>query len=196
MYHYPTDQISRYLTSAPLNRIPLEAFALPEKALVDCLLEAYFTHVNRGFPTLDETIFMAQYQGRNPANPPSLLALHAALLVGAHVHCQEPERDQLKSMFFHRAKMLFDARFERDRDVVVQAAILMTWYSDGPEDVCANSWSWVGVAARTALGLGMHRDAGPSTLVPQEQRIWRRTWWMLVQCDILVSLMHGRPLAM
>ncbi|KAK5129045.1 hypothetical protein LTR85_000378 [Meristemomyces frigidus] len=195
IYHYPTDQISRHLTGMPVNRIPLEAFALPEKAVVDSLLENYFVEINRGFPILDEEVFMSQYQGRNPANPPSLLALHAALMVGAHVACSAGGRDQYKSLFFHRAKMLFDARFERDRDVVVQAAVLMSWYSDGAEDVCANAWSWIGVAARTAQGLGMHRDTAPSNLIEQDKRIWRRAWWMLVQCDVFTSLFHGRPMA-
>lgn len=155
-----------------MNHIPLEAFALPEKAIVDAFVERYFTGVNRAFPILDETAFMAQYQGRNPANPPSLLALHSALMVGVHLGCSGPERDRLKALFFHRAKMLFDARFERDRDVVVQAALLMCWFCDGAEDVTANAWYWIGVAVRTAHGLGMHRETHSSNLIKQDKRIW------------------------
>lgn len=169
---------------------------MPEKAIVDTLLDSYFVHVNRTISIFDEEIFRSQYRGRNPDDPPSLLALHAMLIVGTHVSSGRPERDQAKSLHFHRAKLLFDARFERDRDIVVQAAMLLTYYSDGAEDVCANAWFWIGVAARTAMGLGMHREVEPSKLIDRDKKLWRRTWWQLVQCDILVSLFHGRPMAM
>lgn len=136
---------------------------------------------------------MGQYRARDPADPPSLLLLHSILLVGAHVL---PGRTALKSDFFRRAKILIDSRFERNRDVIVQAALLLTWYSDGLEDVAANAWYWIGFAARIAMGLGMHRDAEPSTLVHHNKKMWRRVWWLLVQCDLLVSLQFGRPLSM
>ncbi|EXJ88123.1 hypothetical protein A1O1_05051 [Capronia coronata CBS 617.96] len=195
VHHFPANQISRHYTSHELERIPKEAFALPSRTLVDELLEQYFIHVNPGFPILDEEIFMAQYRARNPQNPPSLLVLQAVLMVGAHIARDRPDRDTLKAMFFRRAKMLFDARFEWNRDVVVQAALLLTWHSEGVEDVGANSYHWVGIAARTALGLGMHRDCGSSTLVAHDKRIWRRVFWILVQFDVIVSLSYGRPQA-
>lgn len=193
VHHFASNQISRRFTSHELDRIPRKAFALPAAAVVDELLAAYFRHVHPGFPVLDEAVFMGQYRGRDPHNPPSLLVLQAVLMVGAHVCGHRPDRLALKAGFFRRAKMLFDARFEWNRDVVVQAALLLTWHSEGVEDIGANSYYWVGVAARTALGLGMHRDARASTLVAQDQRLWRRLWWILVQFDVIVSLSYGRP---
>lgn len=191
--HFPTDRIARRHTCHDPDRLPLEAFQLPEKGVVDRLLRAYFTHINPGFPVVDETIFMKQYESKDPDNPPSLLLLHAILLVGAHVCFDQPNREHLKATFFRRAKSLFDARFERNRDTIVQAALLLTWHADGPEDVVANAWYWLGIAARTATGMGMHRDAENSTLVPHVKRMWRRVWWLLFQCDTLVSLQYGRP---
>jgi transcriptional regulatory protein AMDR len=196
VYHFPSDEIAhQYITHEP-ERMPREAFVLPEKAFADELVEAYFTKINPGCPIVDEDIFMGQYRSRNPADPPSLLVLQAILLVGAHVSRERPDRDTLKATFFRRAKMLFDARLEKNRDVVVQAALLLTWHSDGAEDIGANAWYWVGIAARIATGLGMHRDAGSSTLINHDLRTWRRTWWILVQFDVMVALSHGRPQAM
>lgn len=193
VHHFPTKRLNKWYTAYEPDRIPVEAFQLPEKALVDILLEAYFDKINPGFPVVDEERFMSQYQARDPTNPPSLLLLHAILIAGAHV---SPGHTELKSIFFRRAKILIDSRFEANRDVIVQAALLLTWHSDGPEDVTANAWHWVGVASRIAMGLGMHRDAEPSTLIDYNKRMWRRVWWLLVQCDLLVSLQCGRPLAM
>lgn len=193
--HYPTNRLSRRHTCHEPDRLPIEAFQLPSKSVVDRLLDAYFTHINPTFPVVDQDLFLAQYQARDPQNPPSLLLLHAMLVAGAHVLYDRAERDAQKALFFRRAKTLFDARFERNRDTVVQAALLLTWHSDGAEDVIANSWHWIGVAARTAMGLGMHRDADKSTLVPHNKRMWRRVWWLLFQCDVLISLQYGRPQA-
>ncbi|KAF2001580.1 hypothetical protein P154DRAFT_619254 [Amniculicola lignicola CBS 123094] len=192
VYHFTTNRIDRRFTAHEPDRIPAEVFELPEKMIVDELLRAYFKKINPGFPVIDEDRFLKQYHARDPTDPPSLLLLHAILMVGAHV--TEAYKD-LKATFFRRAKILIDSRFERNRDVVVQAALLLTWHSDGPEDVAANAWHWIGVAARLALGLGMHRNAEPSTLVEHNKKMWRRVWWLLVQCDLLIALQYGRPLA-
>jgi len=93
-----------------------------------------------------------RYMRHNSADLPSLLVLQAVFLVGAHVSKERPERDTLKAMFFRRAKMLFEARVEWNRDYMVQAALLLTWHSDGVEDIAANAWYWVGTAARIATG--------------------------------------------
>lgn len=243
VYHFPSEEIARKYMRHESDRVLQEAFVLPDKALADELITAYFTYVNPGCPILNEDTFMAQYGGQNPADPPSLLILQAVLLVGAHVSKDRPERDTLKAAFFRRAKMLFDARVEWNRDFMVQAALLLTWYSDGVEDVTANAWFWVGTAARIAtgrscyvrkdlkacfnlffsitcnlqagrysasstqdhpevkfltsiLGLGMHRDTSSSSLTLTDKRRWRRTWWILFQHDVTVSLFYGRPPAM
>ena len=193
--HYPTNRIARQYTCHEPDRLPVEAFQLPSKPVVDRLLRAYFTHINPGFPVVDEDLFMGQYRAKDPQNPPSLLLLHAILVAGAHVLYEQPERETYKAMFFRRAKALFDARFERNRDTIVQAALLLTWHADGPEDVAANAWFWLGLAIRTAIGLGLHMDAEKSNLVPHNKRMWRRVWWLLFQCDVLLALQYGRPQA-
>ncbi|WEW58867.1 hypothetical protein PRK78_004335 [Emydomyces testavorans] len=196
VYHFAANEISRRFLQNGFEHVPREAFVLPEPALADELVKAYFIHVNPGCPIIDEEAFMAQYKRSDLADPPSLLILQTILLAGAHVTRPRPVRDAMKSAFFRRAKMLFEARVERNRDILVQAALLLTWHSDPvDDDVAANAHFWVGVAARIATGLGMHRNAGPSMLVPHDKRMWRRAWWILVQFDVLVSLQYGRPQA-
>ncbi|EFQ99901.1 acetamidase regulatory protein [Nannizzia gypsea CBS 118893] len=196
VYHFATNEISRKYIECGFEQVPRDAFVLPEPALADELVDAYFKHVNPGFPILAEDIFMAQYKGRDSSDAPSLLILQAVLLAGAHVSRPRPMRDTLKAAFFRRAKLLFEARVERNRDIMVQAALLLTWYSDPvDDDVAANAHYWVGVAARIATGLGMHRNSGSSIFVPHDKRMWRRAWWILVQFDVMVSLQYGRPQA-
>ncbi|KAK1848296.1 fungal specific transcription factor domain-containing protein [Colletotrichum chrysophilum] len=196
VYHYPTNRISRRVAGHdPVDRLPLDTFQLPPKVVVDELLEAYFRHVNPGFPVVDERIFMGQYRARDSLNPPSLLLLYAILLVGSHALYEEDseKRHLAKATYFRRAKSLLDARFELNRDTIVQAALLLTWHTDGLEDTTANAWYWLGIAVRIATGLGMHRDAEFSTLVQHNKRMWRRVWWLLFQSDVWISLQYGRP---
>jgi transcriptional regulatory protein AMDR len=194
-HHFATNDIAGQFIIHEPDRIPREAFILPERELADQLVQAYFTHVNPGCPLVDEDIFMEQYR-KTPTEPISLLVLQAILLVGAHVSRDRPDRDTLKATFFRRAKMLYDARLEKNRDFIIQAALLLTWHSDGPDDTEANAWFWVGIAARTAMGLGLHRDRSASKIVHIDGRTWERLWWILVQFDVLVSLFYGRPQAM
>ncbi|EXF81426.1 fungal specific transcription factor domain-containing protein [Colletotrichum fioriniae PJ7] len=185
-----------------MSSVPPEALELPTKALADELVQAYFVHINRGIPIVDEEFFMKKYNNTETnedfarQRPLSLLLLNAILLVGAHVLSNErDELKALKAVFFKRAKALFDCRFEQHRETYLQAAILLTWQCDDLEDVISNSWYWIGIAARTAYGMGMHRDATPSGLNVMDKRLWRRLWWTLYQYDVLVSMAHGRPQA-
>ncbi|PMB67883.1 Acetamidase regulatory protein [Beauveria bassiana] len=82
----------------------------------------------------------------------------------------------------------------------VQVALLMTWYSDGHEEIVANAWHWIGFAIRIAIGHGMHRDATHSKMLPVHRRLWTRLWWILFQfdtahaklCAIFASAMRSR----
>lgn len=174
--------------------MPPSALEIPPKPLLDELVTAYFVHINRGWPIIDEESFTEQLAGKDPRNPLSLPLLNAVLLVGAHV--LSAERDDLKDLqatFFRRAKTLIDARYDQDRLAYVQSALLMTWYSDGHEEVIANAWYWIGAATRAAIGLGMHRDTTRAKLVPVPRRTWVRVFWVMFQFDTLISLTYGRP---
>lgn len=185
--HHPARKVSR---------VPAEALELPEKALADELIGAYFARVNPGWPIVDQVDFMERYNSTDPKHFVPLPLLHAVLLVGAHASAS-PQNDYkaLKSRFFRRAKLLIDARFEEDRKLYVQVALLLTWNCDNLEDIVSNSWYWVGFAARTALGLGMHRDASQSRMSAVTKREWIRLWWVLFQMDVLISVAYGRPQA-
>ncbi|KAI9931807.1 hypothetical protein ASPWEDRAFT_25337 [Aspergillus wentii DTO 134E9] len=194
VYHFAGNEIPRHQLRTGHDQLLMDALTLPEQALADELVEAYFAYVNPGYPIIDEDLFMAQYRSRDPSDPPSILLLQAILLVGAHVSRPKAERDPLKEIFFRRCKWLFDNRIERSRDTLVQAALLLTWHSDSADDdVAANAHYWVGVAARIATGIGMHRNPVSSKFVPEDRHMWRRLWYILLQFDVMVSLSYGRP---
>ncbi|KAJ5740505.1 transcriptional regulator family: Fungal Specific TF [Penicillium malachiteum] len=196
VYHFASNEIPRRQMKTGHDQLLMDALTLPEPALADELVQAYFTFVNPGYPIVDEDLFMTQYRNRDPSDPPPILLLQAILLVGAHVSRGKAERDALKEIFFRRTKYLFDNRIERNRDILVQTALLLTWHSDSADDdVAADAHFWVGVAARIATGLGMHRNPVSGRFVTRDRRMWRRTWFILVQFDVMISLSYGRPQA-
>lgn len=197
VYHFAGQDLPRRQLQTGHDQLLMDALTLPEPALADELVEAYFAEVNPGYPVVDEDLFMTQYRNRDPSDPPPILLLQAILLVGSHVARPKVERDALKDIFFRRCKWLFDSRVERNRDILVQAALLMTWYSDNADDdVSANAHYWVGMAARIATGIGMHRNTVSSRFADRDRRMWRRLWYILVQFDVMVSLSYGRPQSM
>ena len=197
VHHYPSSHVyvPRVFRNAETpvtpNLIPKDAFVLPPTHISDALVAGYFEHVHSGLPIIDKTRFLSLYEDSNTT--PSPLLLQAICLVGCHVTNNFPNHQEMKVAFFRRAKALLDGRYEEDRMHVVQAALLLTWFSDGGDDICANAWWWIGIAARTAMGLGMHREVGASKMPDNDKVLWRRIWWCIVQFDCLVTLVHGRP---
>ncbi|CAJ0553126.1 Ff.00g116380.m01.CDS01 [Fusarium sp. VM40] len=196
-YHLGTRQFHHKDTSYDLHRVVPDILELPDKKLADTLVQTYFDHINCCWPIIDEEWFMAQYEHKDPQGPPPLALLNAVCLVGAHVLASHrPGMKSLQSMFFHRAKTLVECRHEQDRVVYVQVALLLTWYSDGLEEIVANAWHWIGFATRTAIALGMHRDVTNSNMQPVYKRTYTRLWWVLFQFDTIASASSGRPQVM
>ncbi|KEY71193.1 hypothetical protein S7711_02304 [Stachybotrys chartarum IBT 7711] len=196
-FHFANRQFHPSLTSYNLHRMPPDVLQRPEKSLADELIKAYFDEINRGWPIIDEEDFMVKYGGQDLHNPMPPQLLNAVFLVGAHVLATHDKSMKARQAeFFRRAKTIIDFRFEQDRISHIQAAVLLSWYSDGQEEIMANAWHWIGVACRIGLGMGLHRDTTPSRLVQVSKRTWTRLWWVLFQLDTMIASAYGRPQAL
>lgn len=173
------------------------ALSLPPKELCDELVNAYFKWVHPIVPMVNRTRFMKQY--RNPDDPPSILLTQAILLAGSRVCSTEMlldthgSRIPAATLFYQRAKALYDADYEKNRVTIVQALILMGWYWEEPGKVTKNVFYWNGLATSIAQGFGMHRSTRTSRLSPSDKKLWKRIWWTLVTRDRSVSVALGRP---
>lgn len=175
------------------------AFLVPPKDICDDLVASYFEHVHPYLPCINRTEFMRRYN--DDSNPPSLLLLHCIFMAGSR-YCRNPRLLDPKTgtafpttrTFLRRAKALFDAAFESDKVVLIQAALLLGFWFEGPEDVNKNVYFWVGIAIRMAEGIGMHRSVERTSMTLEKKRLWRRIWWCCFVRDRLVSVAQGRPL--
>ncbi|KAF4952441.1 hypothetical protein FSARC_12636 [Fusarium sarcochroum] len=188
IFHFNNGQLDPKGIWSQVQGVPSEALKRPDKKLEETLIRAYFDLVNRGWPIVDEELFMTQYHRQDPKDMMSLALLNAVLLVGAHaVASQDESMVSLLPVFFQRAKTLVESRVGQDRLSYIQAALLMTWHSD------VNAWHWIGIATRTAMALGVHRDCNHSKMLPVYKRTFTRLWWVLFQFDTIASASAGRP---
>jgi hypothetical protein len=202
--HYPLPpKVEKDAVSIQMNKIELEvlksrgALSLPPRELCDELVHAYFKWVAPIVPILNRTSFMKQYYGLN--SQPPILLMQAILLAGSRV-CTTPllmdsngSPIPAATLFYQRAKALYDADYEEDRVIIVQALILLGWYWEDPGKVTRNVFYWNGLAMTIAQGCGMHRSTRNSRLSTADKRLWTRIWWTLFTRDRSVAVALGRP---
>jgi hypothetical protein len=203
-YQLPLDWETRALVPSRMDDMELEilrirgALSLPPQELCDQLVNAFFTWVAPIVPIINQRSFMKRY--RDPKNPPSMLLMQTILLAGSRVCTTELSMEWNGSsipsatLFYQRAKALYDADYEKDRVTMVQALVLMGWYWEDPGKVTKNVFYWNGLAVSIAHGFGMHRSAKDSHLSMSDKRLWKRIWWTLFTRDRSVAAALGRPM--
>ena len=160
------------------------ALSLPSWRTCDDLVSSYFKWIAPFLPVINQSRFMRQY--RDPNNPPSLLLLQAVFLAGSTIG--KTGITATGVAFYKKAKALYDAGYEDDRIVTVQALVLIGWYWERSGDHVEDVYYWNGLAITVALGSGIHRSAERSPLSNADKRLWRRIWWTLFVRDRSAAL--------
>lgn len=178
-------------------------FSLPSPEICKALVRSYFLYVHPGFPILDDYHFWKEYM-EGGAQRVNLLLLWSMFSVSSSYiddatlqQVGHKTRREMKQLFVKRAKYLFDLSGEDNKIVLIQSALLMSfWFSD-PSDI-TQSWHWTGIAVGIAQTLGLHRDPDArrtNVAISDTQRsLWRRIWWSCVFRDCWLALGMGRPL--
>ncbi|KAE9368145.1 hypothetical protein N431DRAFT_414386 [Stipitochalara longipes BDJ] len=160
------------------------ALSLPAWRTCDDLVQSYFKWIAPFLPVINQSRFMRQY--KDPNDPPSLLLLQAVFLAGSTV--SRTGSTATGAAFYKKAKALYDAGYEDDRIVTIQALVLIGWYWERSGDHAEVSYYWNGLAITVALGSGIHRSAERSPLSNTDKRLWRRIWWTLFVRDRSAAL--------
>jgi hypothetical protein len=155
-------------------------YDLPPQHIQDELIRTYFKVFHPTFPVLDRVQFARSY--KDLASPPSLILLQAMFMAAA-THCPLEvltsagfkNRHEAKRTFFRRTKALYDAEYEQNRVVNVQALFLMQFWWDSPLEQKDSSY-WLNASICLAQGCGMHRSTVNSGLSHNDRRHWRRCW--------------------
>ncbi|KAF2452051.1 hypothetical protein P171DRAFT_479061 [Karstenula rhodostoma CBS 690.94] len=165
-------------------------FTLPEERKQ--LLQAYFHFVHPSFPVIDAHAFLAQYNAHGFEGINLLLLWSIFSASASYVPSLSPRRKECKEVYSARAKLLFDIGQENDKIVLVQSALLMSYWYSNSADV-KQSWYWTGIAFSISQSFGLHAltKARPRT---QEETLWRNIWLCCLLRDTWQAFGRGRPL--
>ncbi|EMD95186.1 hypothetical protein COCC4DRAFT_205108 [Bipolaris maydis ATCC 48331] len=168
------------------------AFSFPPAEVRKELLEAYFKWFHPHFAILDEDDYWISYNRFEP----SALLLQAMLFIGV-IHCDEStlkklgwgNRHRAKWFFYIRAKDIYDATYETDKLVVIQALLLMSFWRAGAL-LEKDARHWLGTAISLSETRALHRCGGNSE--EKLTRVKRRLWWAIYirerQCAAALGL--------
>ncbi|EXJ71294.1 uncharacterized protein A1O5_05100 [Cladophialophora psammophila CBS 110553] len=181
-----------------------DPFGLPSRLVADRLVDAYFKYRHPLNPYLHEGTFRQRYQrlwlsqdlGGEEATQQSLAWYGLVNLVFAfgsdHANVTGRSAGD-RSRYFKRAKTLLVAGLLQVSTIeLVQALLLMGQYLHGALEL-NNCWTVIGLAIRTAQGLGLHLDPATFTSDKIEQEVRKRVWWGCFVLDRVLSMKVGRP---
>jgi hypothetical protein len=183
-----------------------DAFGLPHRFVADRLVDAYFKFRHPLNAYLHENSFRSRYHrlwlsedlGGEEATQNNLAWLGLVNLVFAFgsEYARVASRSAAAAdrvRFFKRAKTLvFSGLLQAGSIELIQALLLMGQYLHGSLEL-NNCWTVVGLAIRTAQGLGLHLDRGEFAADVVEHEVRKRVWWGCFIIDRVLSMKVGRP---
>lgn len=168
------------------------AFSFPPSDARIALLEAFFQWFHPHFAVVDEAdLWKSHRQGTI-----SPLLLQAMLFIGV-IHCEEltlrnlgwGNRHRARYIFYIRAKDIYDASYETNKLVVLQAVFLMSFWRAGAL-LEKDARHWLSVAISLAQNKALHRATGDCD--EKTAKLKRRIWWSVYirerQCSSALGL--------
>ncbi|KAF1913799.1 fungal-specific transcription factor domain-containing protein [Ampelomyces quisqualis] len=176
---------------------------LPSRSLADALVSAYFDNVHMYLPLFHRSIF--QYQlGATYSRQSELLkecrdvgwliCLAMVFAFGCE-QLQEHDPEQanaLKRKYLEFAKIYFRKLLTSTSLVNVQALMMLHLHHHTLGQK-STSWLLVGLGARMAITMGMHRDGSNRGFDPIERNTRRQVWWSIYVLEKMLCSVLGRP---
>ncbi|KAJ5612716.1 hypothetical protein N7510_005910 [Penicillium lagena] len=170
-------------------------FELPEKAHLDAFFATFLERIYPLYPLVNRQELIQQHANGNVP----LILLHSICFIAA-TFCDLPilhhagftSRRDARFHYYKKVKVLFDSGYEINKIVILQSAILMSFWGGGPNSYW-NFYSWISTAVTIAEAVGIHRSTAMTNMAPQDRSLLRRLWWILVVRDSACSALVGRP---
>ena len=178
-------------------------FVLPNRALADQLVDAYFSRYHTLYPFLHEGNFRAEYEAmwewtslsRYESRLPWFGVLNMVLAHGCEMcgTIQPQHVVGIAAPFVARSRgIILSHVFKSSTLETIQSLLLMCYYLQGTVEL-DECWNLVGLMIRTAIGLGLHWSRGTENLLTTERELRKRAWWGCFVLDRTLSMKFGRP---
>lgn len=174
------------------RNLTAEVYVLPSRRTADRMLEVYWDQVHILYPLIHRPTFLQEYQrvwtGEKESTGEYLiyciLNTIFAIICQLQRRISPEEKGGDGEVYFRRATKLLHLDVIANGSLeLVQALLLMGQYLQGTE-LPHSCWMVIGLAIRTAQGLGLHLPPTSANLGRQQEReIVRRLWHGCVFMD-------------
>ncbi|KAK0345988.1 hypothetical protein LTR91_005642 [Friedmanniomyces endolithicus] len=197
--------------TAQLLAVVRRADDLPSQALAQEMLSAYLNHENIIYPfiyphflsnTLKQVYEEEDYYVSR-ASPSEVFILNMVFAIASGHVAKLPSAESHQARAFAEMSQVLSHGSIESLQCLLLICIWRT--TSSIRDNSASMWHTVGIAVRTALELGLHRESSyPIKQEPEldeaqlvqyrHQELGRRCFWCVVAFDIVTSSILGRPL--
>ncbi|KAL2848279.1 fungal-specific transcription factor domain-containing protein [Aspergillus pseudodeflectus] len=168
-------------------------FSLPDQKLRNALLKTFVHHVHPYLPVLDLPVFLEAIANNDGHTQVSLLLFHAVMFSSiafvdpTHIHrAGYTSRKAARQEFFSKARLLYDLDAERDRIVLIQSVLLMTYWHETPDDPKDfRHWLEIALSQATIVAFPNSSEWASGGTQPG---LWKRIWWCMYTRDRLNAL--------
>ncbi|KAH6679781.1 putative Zn(II)2Cys6 transcription factor [Halenospora varia] len=171
----------------------------PNDDMGDRILDAYFTRVHLRYPFLDRSDILEQHTNRfqqsnsTPLDQYGTFKIYMIYAIGATMlKLTEPYDYTPPENFFMTALQYISAARESHSVHNIEAMTLLVLYNlRSPSN--SGIWYMIGLAIRTCIDLGLHREAYYGNLTPYEGQLRRRLFWTVYFLERVIAVSLGRP---
>ncbi|RFU28891.1 hypothetical protein B7463_g7448, partial [Scytalidium lignicola] len=180
-----------------------ESVSFPPEADTARLTDFYWAHSHTLYPIIHKNEFMKVLwrvyedpQDPHAQSPLWLFRIWMVLAIGSTAYSSVSLVDESESvMFFNRAMTYFEGALGCGDMAALEVLMLQVSYSFFNQ-IGPNTWFLVGVAARMALGMGLHTSSAYQNVPVNVSEHRKRLFFSLYMMDRMVSMALGRPFAM
>lgn len=165
----------------------------PTHAETQRYVDAYFRHYHSQYPIVHEATFRAQIAEVIPQPPPAQWALLMNTVIGLGAFTAGAPMYAVDFFLEHATSVISVDLLETGSLVLVQAYTLLSNLAQKRNKPNAGS-TYLGIAVRMAIGLGLHRELPGWNIPPFEREVRRRVWWVLFIFDAGAAITFGRPI--
>jgi len=163
------------------------------------ILDAYLARVHLRYPFLDRSEILRSHTNRfaqnnsNPKEQYETFKLYMMYAIGATMLKLTEQYDYTPpENFFMTALQYISAARESHSVHNIEAMTLLVLYNlRSPSN--SGIWYMIGLAIRTCVDLGLHREAYYGNITPYEGQLRRRLFWTVYFLERVIAVSVGRP---
>lgn len=171
----------------------------PDRDFGDRVLDAYFTRVHLRYPFLDRAEIMQRHANRfvqdhtSPQDQYGTFKIYMIYAIGSTMLKMTERYDATPpENYFMTALQYISAARESHSVHNIEAMTLLVLYSlRSPSN--SGIWYMIGLAMRTCVDLGLHREAYYRNVLPYEGQLRRRLFWTVYFLERVIAVSLGRP---